>query len=259
MGDLLFASGKSSIKGPIGSNIVGAGSDIYLKNDVNGNVKLRVKRLVVSTFANIGGNLVYSSENEADLQSGASIIGSVTHKLPMVKVDHKRSRIRPFLKIIEKVMSFLMALITGFVLILIAPKRLISVSESIGTKPWPSLGWGAVILFATPPAAITIFFTIVGVPLALIAIALYLIAIYISQIPVGLYIGRWIIRRFFEVESKAIMAGSLALGLFIIGFLRLIPFLGFFIGLAVILLGLGSVIVSEKQIRRASREFNSAT
>jgi len=255
MGDLLFVSGKSTVNGPVGSNMIGAGSDVLLKNHVIGNVKLRVKRLVLSPSADIAGSLFYSSENKADIPSGARILGSVTHKLPVVKVDYQHSQIRPFLKIIEKVMSFLMALITGFVLILIAPKRLTSISESIGKNPWPSLGWGTVILFATPPAAITIFFTIVGAPLALIAIALYLMVIYISQIPVGLYIGRWIIRRFFKVESKAIMAGALALGLFIIGFLRLIPFLGFWIGLAVILLGIGSVVVSEKQIRKASREY----
>jgi hypothetical protein len=83
----------------------------------------------------------------------------------------------------------------------------------------------------------------------LIALALYAIAIYISQVFVGLFLGRWIIGRFRETESKAIMVGALASGLVILSILRLIPYLDFWIGLAIALFGLGAVLVSETRLR----------
>jgi len=43
------------------------------------------------------------------------------------------------------------------------------------------------------------------------------------------------------------MVGALALGLVILRLLRLIPYLGFFIGLAVILFGLGAVVVTLRK------------
>ena len=95
----------------------------------------------------------------------------------------------------------------------------------------------------------------IGIPLVFIAMAIYMIAVYLSQIPVGLFVGTWIIGRFFKVESRTIMIGSLALGLFILGLLRLIPFLGFFISLTIILLGLGAIVVSEKKRRVQPQEF----
>ena len=122
-------------------------------------------------------------------------------------------------------------------------------ADSIRMYPLPSLGWGAVILFATPIAAIMVCFTVVGIPIGLIALALYGIAVYLSQIPVALLIGRLIIRRSTEVESKGLLVGVLALGLVILIILRLIPFLGFWIGLATALFGLGAVVVSERRLR----------
>lgn len=249
MGDFLFGAGRTRIDGLIDSDIIGGAGTVDMGNGVNGNVKLRVEKITLSSSANIKGDLTYISDEKANINEGARIAGAINHKLPVVKIRQKDSPVRPFLRIIQKVMSFLMALITGLLIILLVPNRMISISKSIGANPWPSLGWGAVILFATPPAALTVFFTIVGIPVVLIALALYGIAIYLSQIPVGLFVGSWIIRRFFKVESKTIMIGALALGLFILGLLRLIPFLGFFVSLAIILLGLGAIVVSEKEQR----------
>jgi len=88
---------------------------------------------------------------------------------------------------------------------------------------------------------------------AAVVSALYAIAIYISQVFVGMFLGRWIIGRFRGIESRAIMVGALALGLFILTLLGLIPYLGFWIGLAVALFGLGAVLVSETTLRNETR------
>jgi cytoskeletal protein CcmA (bactofilin family) len=255
-GDLLFGAGKTRIDGLIDSDVLGGAGTVHIGNGVKGNVKLRVGEITLSSSSNIKGDLTYISEKKANIQEGALIAGSITHKLPMVKARKKGSPVAPFLGIIPRIMFFLMALITGLVILLLAPKRLRSISESIGISPWPSLGWGAVILFATPPAALTVFFTIVGIPLVFIALALYGIAVYLSQIPVGLFIGSWIIGRYSKVENKSTMFCALALGLFIQGLLRLIPFLRFFVTVAIILLGLGAIIVSEKKRRVMPEGFS---
>ena len=242
-GDLIFGSGNVRVDGLVEGDIKGGGNQVAISNGVVGDIELQAENLTVASTADIGGNLTYTSENEADIQSGAKIGGKTTHNLPEVK------KAGPFSGIGGKVLGFLMALVTGLIIILVAPGRSASIADSIRAKPWASLGWGAVILFATPVAAIIACFTVIGIPVALIALALYAIAIYISQVFVGLFIGRWIIGRFREVESRAIMIGALASGLFIIAILRLIPFLGFWVGLAVALFGLGAVIVSETRSR----------
>ncbi len=257
-GDLLLGAGIAHIDGLIEGDIKGGGSEVTISNGVKGNIALKVESLTILPTANIQGDLTYTSEEEADIQSGAQIGGVTTHNLPEVKEE----RAKPFPFVLfsgigGKVTGFLMALIAGLVIILLAPRRLTSIAESIRSRPGASAGWGALILFVTPIAAIIVCITIIGIPLGLIALALWGIAIYLAQIPVGLFIGRWIIGHFRGVEGKAIMVGALALGLVILRLLRLIPYLGFFIGLAAILFGLGAVVVSERKRRARAREAES--
>ncbi len=242
-GDMLFSAGNVRLNGPVEKDVKGSGSEVIVANVVGGDVELKVKNLTLTSSANVQGNLTYTSENEADIQSGAKVEGKTTHNMPEVKKP------APFSGIVGKLIGFLMALVTGLIIILIIPGRSASVADSIRNKPWTSLGWGAVILFATPLAAIVVCITVIGIPVGLIALALYAIAIYISQVFVGLFIGRWIIGRFRGTESKAIMVGALALGLVILTLLGLIPYLGFWIGLAVALFGLGAILVSETRLR----------
>jgi len=257
-GDLLFGAANARIDGLIEGDIKGQGGEIAISNGVEGNIALEVESLTISPTANIQGNLTYTSEQEANIQTGAQIAGATTHKLPPLKEE--RAKAFPFALfsgIGGKVLGFLMALIAGLVIILLAPRRLTSIAESIRSRPGPSAGWGALILFVTPIAAIIACITIIGIPVGLITLALWGIAMYLAQIPVGLFIGRWIVAHFREVDGKAITVGTLALGLVILKLLRLIPHLGFFIGLAVIIFGLGAVVASERRRRVEAREVAS--
>jgi len=255
-GDLFVGAANVRIDGLIEGDIKGGGSKVTIGNGVKGNVELEVDSLTILSTANIEGDLTYTSEEEADIQSGAQIGGATTHNLPPVPVKEEPAKAFPPLGIVSKVIRFLMALVTGLVIILIAQRRLTSIADAIGTSPGASAGWGALIVFVAPIAAFLVCFTIIGIPVGLIALALWGIGLYLAQIPVGLFIGRWIIGRFRAVEGKAIMVGALALGLVILKLLELLlgliplPGLGFFIGLAVVgVFGLGAVVVSERRRR----------
>ena len=262
-GDLLLAAGNIRIDGLIEGDVKGYGGEVIIGNGIKGNVDLKVESLAVLPTANIEGDLTYTSEEEADIQSGAQIAGATTHNLPPVKEEPAKA-FPPF-GIVGKVIRFLMALLTGLVIILIAQRRLTSIAESIRSRPGASAGWGALIVFVAPIAAVLVCFTVVGIPVGVIALGLWGMALYLAQIPVGLFLGRWIIGRFRAVEGKAIMVGALALGLVLLKLLELLlgliplPGLGFFIGLAVVgLFGLGAVVVTERKRRAEAREATSA-
>ncbi|MFC1861409.1 hypothetical protein ACFLYL_03970 [Chloroflexota bacterium] len=94
--------------------------------------------------------------------------------------------------------------------------------------------------------------TVIGIPLGLISLALYGIAIYLAQIIVGLAIGRAIIRPSKEVEHKGLLVGALALGLVILSLL--IPYFNILIVLATMLFGLGTLVVSERRLRAEAQQ-----
>jgi cytoskeletal protein CcmA (bactofilin family) len=254
-GDLLVASGKfimdstAEIGGDLLLGVGRARIEGLIEGDMNGGVG----SLTIAPTASIQGNITYISENEANIQSGAQIGGKITHELYIVK-ESLTAGIR--LGLWGKVIGFLMALVLGIIIVLIAPKRVKAVTESIRTRPWASLGWGALILIATPIVAGIVCITIIGLPLGVITLTLYTIAIYLTQLFVGLLIGQLIIGTFRGVETRAALVGALALGLAILSLLRLIPYLNFFIGLATVLFGLGAILVSEKKLRAEAQNIS---
>jgi len=253
-GDFLFGASTVRIDGPVEGYIKGGGSEVILTNGVGGDIELEADKLTIASTANIQGNLTYTSKNEANIQLGAQIGGKTTHKVPEV-----REPVVPTLGIWGKVISFLMTLLAGIVVVLVAPRRAVAVAASIRYKPWVSLGWGAIILFATPVAAIITLITVVGVPVGLIGLTLYGIGIYISQIAVGLFIGYWIIGYFRKVETRGILVGALALGFTILTLLKLIPYAGFPLWLATVLFGLGAMALSEKTLRAEVQQVAPAS
>jgi hypothetical protein len=255
-GDILFSAGALHIDGIIDGDIRGVGGEITISNKVGGNIDLEVNKLTIISTADIKGSLTYTGEKRATIQAGAQIAGTTTHKLPKAEKDQSKTfPLALFSGMKTKFIGFLMALITGMLIILIAPKRLTSIAESIHASPGPSAGWGSLILFITPIAAIIVCITIIGLPIGLIALALWGIAIYLAQIPVGLFLGQWIINHFGVVkDSKGFMIGALAVGLLIIKLLTLVPYFGFFIGLTVILFGLGAVVANARRQRTETIE-----
>ena len=258
--DLLVAGSEVSLASTakIGSDLLlGAGTaliDGLIQGDINGGVE----SLTIASTATIQGKLTYISEDEANIQSGAQIRGTITHQLPDVKerlavgthrLPNVGERLVTGIGLWGKVIGFLMTLVLGIIIVLLAPKRVKAVTESIRTRPWASLGWGAIILIFTPIAALIVCITIIGLPLGLIVLALYTIAIYLTQLFAGLLVGQLIIGTFRGVETRAALIGALALGLAILSLLRLIPYLNFFIGLATVLFGLGAILVSERKLR----------
>jgi cytoskeletal protein CcmA (bactofilin family) len=233
-GDLLLGAGSARIDG-------------LIKGDINSGVN----SLTIASTASIQGKLNYISRNEANIQSGAQIRGMITHKLP-----HVKKGLAAGIGLWWIVIRFLMTLVLGIIIVLLAPRRVKAVTESIRTHPWASLGWGAVILVATPIFALIVCITIIGLPLGLIALVLYAIAIYLTQLFVGLLIGQLIIGAFRGVETRAALVGALALGLVILRLLRLIPFAGFFFGLATVLFGLGAILVSERKLRTEAKNIS---
>jgi len=243
-GDLVLGFGTAYINGHVNGNIKGGGGEVTITNGVGGNVDLAVDKLTITSAANIEGDLVYTSENEAIIQSGAQLSGSTTHNVP-----ERPAEPSPFSVARGKLLGFLMILVIGIIVILLATERVSAMADSIRNKPWPSLGWGALVLFVTPIAALIVICTIIGLPLGLIALALWGIAIYLSQIPVGFLIGRLIIRRNGEIESRGLMIGALALGLVILLVLGLIPYIGWLVMLLTIMFGLGSLVVLVARLR----------
>jgi hypothetical protein len=96
-------------------------------------------------------------------------------------------------------------------------------------------------LLATPVAAVLICITIVGIPVGIATILLYVIAVYSAQVFVGTWLGEKILGAAVGIGPTL---GRLALGLAILRAIRMVPYLGVLIGSMVVVCGLGALVLT---------------
>ena len=239
--DLIFAAGNTSAAGPVEGNVRGIASELVLSNRVKGNVEVTAESLTLSPSANLQGNLIYISQNDAVVQAGARIAGTTHHNFPPPR------HTGPLSDAGGRILSLLMALAAGLIATMIVPRRLEASADLIRSGPWVSLGWGAIILVGVPIAAIIVLATVVGLPLALIGMGFWGMTLYLSQLPSGLIIGRSIFRQVGKRKTKTLLFAALASGLLILEILKAIPVLGFIVTLAAILFGMGAIVISARR------------
>jgi cytoskeletal protein CcmA (bactofilin family) len=259
--DFLIAVGTVNVDGPVGKDIRGSAGDLIISSSVGGNVDVECRNVKLEPSASISGDLIYKSENKADQAGGAKVGGQIKQVVPPPPqpapsgestgrmVGWAVSAIVIFaviLLIIVVVLKYIAALLTGIIFILIARKYIPGLVETLKSRPWPCLGYGALFLFVMPVAIVIAFMLVIGIPLGLAGLALYILAVYLGHVFMGLFIGKWMLRQRDDTASVGQLIGALALGLLVIYIVAIIPLFGCLSDLAAILFGLGALCLFVK-------------
>jgi cytoskeletal protein CcmA (bactofilin family) len=245
-GDMVCGCNTIRLDGRIDGEIKGGSGEVNINGGVGKEVRITARKLAIGPAASILGNITYTSEDEAIIQPGAKIAGKIDHIIPEAK---KTKDAGASGDVVGKLLTFVIAFVCGTVLILIVPRRLILLAESIRNHPGTTAGWGALLLFVFPIAAIIACITIVGLAVGLIGLGLYGITLYLSQVPVGICIGKLLISLNKPMDSKGLLIGALAIGLAILSLLMAIPVLGLIAGIGSAIFGLGSLITAHIRLR----------
>jgi len=240
--DVFFAGELVSQLGPVGRAFYAGASKLNLQSRIGQDVRVEVEQMSVESGATIGGDLRYTSPQEATISTGAKIDGEIVWKKP--QPPQERPMENPFLNGLKDfVFSLLAAFLVWLVVRAIWPRSWDAAVETLRRRPGASFGYGALVLFLTPMAVIVLLVTVVGIPLALITASSYTSALYLTQIVVAVLLGRLIAERFGwrQIHWGLWMTlGALA----VLKLLGMIPFVGLLVGLTVGLAGLGALLLS---------------
>jgi len=236
--DAYIVGSNLSARGIIDGGLSGSAGQALITGKIGKNIDLKLnggtaQKLTVASGAIINGDINYTSKLAASISPGASIAGNVQQKTPEIKVnDH----FWPWLW--GRLFAIFAAIAVGLVMTTIGKKCIYKVISLIEEKPVKSLLPGLLITFVLPPVALVLMFTVIGIPLALILGAVWLIAIYIAKILTAILLGDLLIKKILKKESLS-LTWSLAPGVIICWLLFSIPFVGWIFGLIAIWLGLG--------------------
>ena len=249
--DLLILGNIFELNGKVGRDLYGGAGKVNLAGQIGKNINLDLGRqnnidkpLTIAGTAEINGQLKYKSDKEAVIDNGAVITGETIHNYPTAVT--KKSNLANLGWWWGKLISLFSALVIGLVLISFWREQIIKITDLIKVKINVSLGWGILALLLTPIIAIILLITIIGIPLALILMALWLIAMYVSKILVGILIGRTLLLKYWPKQKDSLIL-AMIVGIVITYLVFAIPFIGWIATLMAALFGLGGIMLALKK------------
>jgi hypothetical protein len=243
---VVVAAGEVSLEGDVkrSVDIMGSGNA-----DVSGSVGRDLtmfggRSLTLTDTAKVGGNLSARVRELKDVHiaDGATIAGKRDIQLQVRQSPYSHPRFY-----FHQAIWFASAMLVGWLGLVFFPGFFRATTQAVGSG-WTSLGLGIGVLAGAPVAMIVIAVTLVGFPISLMLLVVYLTALYLAKIWVGAFLGWLLLKPAGGTKGDWVL--GLLVGLLIITIVGYIPYLGGLVRLGVVCLGLGAFAA---QLYRASR------
>ena len=238
-------NGEIRLLGRVDGYIQAAGGRVYLNGPVGGDVEIRAGRLELGPLAQIGGKLRYASR-EPIVQNAAARVAGGIERLPgnlsrwpiLTNVEQRFGRVGSWLWSLGLVLL-------AVVLVAALPKGMALTIGVWRAQPAMSALAGFASLICIPAATLVLFVTLIGAPLALTVLGLYLALLIVGYAVSGIALGDWALRRlappvFSVVGWRAFAAGC---GVAAIALLGRVPWLGGGVIVVALLVGAGAVML----------------
>lgn len=221
--------------GTLGNDLVGTASDLTIAGDVGRDVLVGIDRLRID--GSVGGSVTYHSDTEADISEGA-VDGDVKHVAPPESSSADTSPWALFVGWFLKLLYLLAALslVTVFTGLLV-PRLLQRVTNHLVPSPWKALLVGFVASITVPAALLLLLVTVIGAPLALAGLLVWVTLTLATFVYGAFYIGRLLLR-----GDQRPVVKSLVGGLILIIALQ-IPWFNIVVWLAMVFFGLGAQLL----------------
>lgn len=135
------------------------------------------------------------------------------------------------------------AFVLGLVFLFATPGFYLSVARK-SNRMGAALGFGAVALVATPVLAVAACLTLVGIPVAILSVMLYVVALYSTQIVVGAWIGDSLLG---PADNQGARLARLGLGLALLRVCFVIPVVGTVVAVIMVTIGLGAIVLTAHE------------
>jgi len=243
-GDFVFGAGSVIIDGVINGNVLGATNELYINNEIKGNVRLvNVEKVSFGPKGKVLGDFSYHGERASPGVTSETVKGKIDYsatEIPVEKGDFGTivwGLIAGF-----SIFGFLSLLFTGLFCLWAFRHSMVHAVDMANLKSLPSLGFGFLIAFTTPIVALVLLATGIGLPLALMVLLAWCLALFLGKLVGILVIGLRLVRAD-RKSSFPRLFWAFTVGAFVFSILALIPVLGWILRLLLSLLGIGGLIL----------------
>ncbi|GAB4337391.1 MAG: hypothetical protein Kow0037_20100 [Calditrichia bacterium] len=138
--------------------------------------------------------------------------------------------------------SIAAAFITGLLFIVFLRQRAVDFTDFSKQNWLKNTGIGILSLIIIPVIAVILLVLILTIPVSLILIAFYLVLLYLGSVASCLIIGDYLMGFFHNHRTVGQLLLSLLVGIILLTFLKMLPFIGGLLGFIFLILGIGSIL-----------------
>lgn len=240
-GNATLAGGEITVRGPIEGYLQAGGGRLYIDGPIGGDVELTGDRIELGPNARIEGHLKYDSKKDLGEASGAVVRGGIERVTGPASSQPSGGR--------AGIIWSLGLVIAAALLAGVWP----ALADRVGGFLQQRFAWsvlvGFIALVCIPVAVILLLVTVIGIPLALAALAGYGLLLLGGYVASGVGVGNVALHRWKDerASANAWRVGAAAVGMLVIVLLGRLPWLGWLIVLVAMLFGMGALLM---QLRR---------
>jgi len=211
-------------------------------------VNVGVQTLQVSSASHIAGSLNYWSPTKVNIPSNVAVQGVTYHHVTQPAQKQQKAVPAALISgfsIFWAFVSLVSSFIIGILLIWLTPLYMSDIAQTIETKIWPSMGIGFLAVIIVPIVCIILLATVVGIPLAFMLFISYILFVFLNKIFISYAIGKKLL------PGKNILA--LLVGLVVYEVISIIPVVGWLWSLFALFVGLGAIVMVEKNLYLQAR------
>jgi cytoskeletal protein CcmA (bactofilin family) len=234
--DARLAGDDVTVEGRIERNLRVGAAAVHIRGPVGGTVHASADRVRIEPGAVIGGDLIVRSPRAPEVSPGAQVSGQIRYE------ETRRRSWAPWPLV--WLVTFAALVVLGVTATTIAPLRVRRVVDVLRSRPGRSLLIGVLTLVLVPVAIAALAVTIVGIPLAAVLLALYVLFLTLSGAFVSQGVGRWLLERAHRTQASPWV--QVLLGALVVSLAISVPMVGWAIALAVIVAGMGAFVLEER-------------
>ena len=247
-GGVAAAASSLEIDGTVEEDLRAAVGELVLRGTVRGDANVIADRLDLAPDARIEGDLDYRTRLPLSPEAAARVAGAVRYEEPIDEDDEDEG---------GAAWSFLFwtwqagaALLAGLLAVALFRPLVQQLASAIAgeTTLGALLGFGAFLI--VPVGAAVVMMTLVGLPIGIIAMILFTVALYVAKLPIAVWAGDQLLARAGRPDASPYAA--MAVGILALYLLFEIPWLGGLFWLAATWLGLGAMVLSGRRYLTAN-------
>ena len=258
--DIFVAGNKITLDSNaiIGRDAYIAGNSVVIKTNIARDLRLGSDSVDLSGVT-IGGNAYIMADNII-LDANTNIVGKFTYpedanirgldsaNVGSIKTVENRA-VEVEINFVDSAVEFIFSVCAAFIVMIVLFYLLPKTKDKLNEEKTnfesilKNIGIGLLVLIVVPIIALFGLFTSVLTPLALIVGAIYIISIYLSSLLSYYVIGNIVNKKLIKKDNTYL---TLLIGILGVKLIKLIPFIGPFVGAICLFYGMGLIFLYVK-------------